>query len=584
MNKYVPMSLAALLLVMGCADDDTTSPSSNGSPAGSSEQVDVATTPAPPTPSTEPTDSMSTAATASTDAAASTAATASTAGNDEPSSFSVNIGEPPSLDPAVTAEIEGAQVLRLIYEPLVTLDEELQVVSGVADTWSVAEDGVTWTFELDPDAAFADGRPVIAGDFAFAFARAADPDLASPSAYQGLPIEGWADVSDGEPSGAIGDVEVSGVTVVDDHTLTVRTVEPFGLLPKVLTYGLFAPVAREHVETEDAAAAYAEAPIGNGPYAIDGTWEHNDRIVLGRNPHFHGRPGVADRIEMKIYSEIATAFRDFEAGELDVVRGVPPEETGGARERFADRFIETPTASLYYLGFPTDVAPFDDPDLRKALSLAVDREAIVERILGGTQIAATGVVPPQAPGALTDPCDGCTYDPERAKELFAKGGGTPGMTIVLYDIADDGQAVLTPIVNSWKELFDIDVEIRSFEWAQFLEETSAGNAEGPFELGWVWDYPSGYSMLSPLFESTSDSNNLGWSDDRFDELMRQVRVAPDEASALPMLAEAQRIVEDELPVIPLGFTVDLAVRSDDVSNVVVDAGAMMRLELVEPQG
>ena len=496
------------------------------------------------------------------------------------SSLSVSISEPAALDPALTQELEGGQVVRLLFETLVTLDPDLELAPGVATDWSVGDDGVTWTFNLDPSATFSDGRPVVADDFVFGFARAADPDLAAPSSYQGLPIAGWADVADGEPSGAIGDEPIRGVTAVDDHTLTIETEEPFALLPKVVTYPVFAPVAAEYVETDELAAAFAEQPIGNGPYMMTEPWSHNENVTVERNPNFAGTAGIADEIEFRIYSDASTSYKDFQAGNLDIARMLPPEVVAEARDAYPDTFVLTQTGSLAYIGFPTNVAPFDNPDIRAALSMAIDRDAIAERTWSGAQSPATGLVPPLVPGALTDPCDACVYDPDRAKELFDAAGGIPGNSMVVYDIADDGTEGLDPILNSWRELFDLDIEVKSFEFAQYLEETAAGKPVGPFELGWVWDYPSGYSILSPLFESNSGVNNFSWANDDFDAQMKAVREAADEAAGLPFLSDAQGIVESEMPMAPVTFYNDLGVHSDRLSNVFVDAGSLWRLELI----
>ncbi len=500
----------------------------------------------------------------------------------EPFSFSVSIGEPASIDPAMASEVEGGQVIRLLFQPLVTLTPDLQVAPGAATEWSLGDDGVTWTFKLDPDGMYSDGRPVVAEDFVFAFARTADPDFAAVSAYQGQPIAGWADVNGAEPSGAIGDVPVSGVVAVDDHTLTVTTDEPFALLPKLLTYPVFAPVPADFVATEESAAAFADQPIGNGPYMMAEPWQHNEGITVVRNPNYAGTQGRADTIEFRIYGDAATAYKDFEAGDLDIARNVPPESIGPARDAYPDTFVVTHAAQLGYIGFPGNVAPFDNPDIRLAFSLAIDREAIAERVYEGTASPATGMVPSQAPGALEGVCDACTYDPERAKELFDGAGGVPGNSIVVYNISDDGTASLDPILNSWREVFGIEIEVRSFEFGQYLEETAAGKPVGPFELGWVWDYPSGYSFLSPLFESTSGVNNFGFADAAFDEQMRLTREAADETSGLPFLAEGQRIVEAAMPLAPVTFSADVGVHSTRLTNVVIDAGALWRLELVAP--
>lgn len=500
----------------------------------------------------------------------------------DPFSFSVSISEPSAIDPAMTVDVEGAQVTRLLFDTLVKLTPDLQLAPGAATEWSLGDDGVTWTFKLNPDAMYSDGRPVVADDFVFAFARTADPDLASPSSYQGLPIAGWADVNGAEPSGAVGDVPVSGVTAVDDHTLTVATEQPFALLPKVLTYPVFAPVPSDFVGDEAKAAAFLDQPIGNGPYMMSEPWQHNEGITVVRNPKYVGTPGRADTIEFRIYGDSLTAYKDFEAGNIDISRMLPPEAIAPASEKYPDSFVVTHAALLTYIGFPSNVAPFDNPDIRAAFSMAIDRQALADRVYEGTASPATGMVPSLAPGALAGVCDACVYDPERAKELFDGAGGVPGNSIVVYNISDDGTAALDPILNSWREVFDIEIEVRSFEFSQYLEETAAGKPVGPFELGWVWDYPSGYSFLSPLFESTSAVNNFGFSDAAFDEQLRLTREAADEEAGLQYLTEAQRIVEAAMPLAPVTFSDDVGVYSTKITNVVVDAGAIWRLELVAP--
>jgi len=306
-------------------------------------------------------------------------------------------------------------------------------------------------------------------------------------------------------------------------------------------------------------------------------------ITVERNESYRGTPGVADRIEFRIYADTQTAYREFEAGNLDITRVVPAERITDARA-LGERFLSTPIGALSYIGLPTAVAPFDNVDYRRALSLAIDREAISERVYQGTFAPATGMVPSAVPGALSEPCDVCTFDAERARELFERAGGAVGDAIVLYDISDDGPEFIEPIINSWREVLGLEVEVRSFEFAQYLEETAADALEGAFELGWVWDYPSGYSILSPLFQSDSGSNNLSWANEEFDALMADVRVAPDEKSALPILQEAQTLVESEVPLIPVLFANDLGAHSERLSNVQVDAGGLWRLELVEVAG
>lgn len=499
-------------------------------------------------------------------------------------SFSVSISEPAALDPALASEVEGAQVMRLLFATLTRLDPDLVLAPGVATEWSVADDGVTWTFELDPAATFSDGSSVDAGDFVYAIARSADPDLASPAAYQGYPISGWADVLEAEASGAIGDVEVAGVTAIDDDTLQIVTDAPFSLLPMLLTYPVFAPVPSEMADDPAAAEAFAEQPIGNGPYQMSEPWQHNESITLERNQAYAGTPGKAEQIEFRIYSDFLTAYRDWQAGAIDIARGVPPEEFKAAVEQYGDQVVLTPIAALGYIGLPVALAPFDDLDFRQALSLSIDREALTDRVLQGSVDPAYGFVPPQVPGATQEPCAACVFDLELAKEHFDKSGVAPGTKIVLYDIADDGQASIEFLTNTWTDAFGLEIEVRSYEFAQFLEETTPDKLEGPFELGWVWDYPSGYSMIQPLFQSESGANNLSYASDEFDALMNQVETSTDPGEVAALLNQAEQIVLADLPMIPLTFGRDSGVVSERISGLRVDAGSMYRLELVEVVG
>lgn len=572
-RRALALVAAVGLLLSACADDGTDGESSAdaGTIAGSD-----ATTDADPGPSTSEAAGADTQPDPGDDTATTSEADASEGG-----SFSVSISEPSALDPALAQELEGAQVTRLLFQTLTSLNPDFELQPGAATEWSVADDGVTWTFALNPDAVFSDGSPVDADDFVYAFARTADPDLAAPASYQGYPISGWADVLEAEASGAVGDVPVAGVTAIDDHTLEIVTEAPFSLLPLLLTYPVFAPVPSEMRGDADAESAFAEQPIGNGPYAMSEPWQHNESITVVRNDSFAGPAGKTARIDFRIYSDLLTSYRDYQAGSLDIARGIPPEELQSASDEYGELVIRTPMAALGYIGYPMDRAPFDNADFRKALSLAVDREALAERVLQGGSDPAGGYVPPQVPGARTEPCDVCVYDEALAQEYFEKSGVEPGTSIVLYDISDDGQASIEFLVNAWTEQFGLEIEVRSFEFAQFLEETAAGVAEGPFELGWVWDYPSGYSILQPLFATVSGANNLSYSNPAFDELMTRIETStePDEVAAL--LAEAEELVLADMPMIPLTFGTDVAAVSGRTSGLVVDAGGLHRLELVE---
>lgn len=491
-------------------------------------------------------------------------------------SVSVGMTEPAAIDPALLPDLYGAQVARLLFDGLTAIGPELDAVPAVAESWDT-DDNQSWTFHLRDDVTFSNGEPVTAESFVTAWNRAAHPDTASPVAYHGLPIVGWADVMEGAAE------QISGVEAVDDRTLEVETEAPFNLMPKVLAHPVFAPIPPEALADP---AAYAEAPIGNGMYEMAEPWRHNEAITLSRHEGYYGEPGSPDQIVFRLYSELETAYRDVLAGNLDIAyQSVTPGLLENAETEFGDRLVRVPTGSVNYLTAPAAAAPYDDVGLRQALSLAIDREALAERIWLGAVTAATGLVPPQSPGALSDACAACAYDPDQAASLFEGSTWESGTTMKLYHdssgIADDDVEFLA---NSWRQALGLETELVPMEFTQLVDLLYEGWDDGLVYIGWIWDYPSPYSFLAPLLESTSGDNVGSWSNPDFDASLEAARTAETEESGIAHLEEAQRIFGQELPLIPLYFFTDLSVHSERVSNVTEDATGYLFVEDVQVAG
>lgn len=497
------------------------------------------------------------------------------AGNGE-TSVSMGMTEPAAIDPALIPDIYGAQVARLTFDGLTSIGSELDAVPAVAESWDT-EDNQAWTFQLRDDVTFANGDPVTAESFVTAWNRAAHPDTASPVAYHGLPIVGWADVMEAASE------EISGIAAVDDRTLEIQTESPFNLLPKVLAHPVFSPIPDEGLSDP---TAFAEAPIGNGMYEIAEPWRHNETINLRRHEGYYGDAGTPDRIEFRLYSEVETAYRDVLAGNLDIAfQSVTPGLLENAEAEFGDRLLRVETGSVNYLTPPTAASPYDQVELRHALSMAIDREALAERIWSGAVTAARGLVPPQAPGAVTDACDPCTYDPEEARRLFEESGWEAGTAMKLYHdssgIVDDDVEFLA---NSWRQGLGLETELVPMEFTQVVDLLYEGWDDGLVYIGWIWDYPSPYSFLAPLLESTSGDNVGMWSNAEFDASLEAARTAESEEAGLTHLEEAQRIFAQELPLIPLYFFTDLSVHSQRVSNVTENAMGYLFVEDVQVVG
>jgi ABC-type oligopeptide transport system substrate-binding subunit len=459
-----------------------------------------------------------------------------------PSAFSFGTVEPFSIDPATTVDTYGAHVVRVLFDGLTDIAPDMAVVPAVAESWET-DDNISWTFHLRDDVTFSDGQPVTAADFVYAWNRAASPDTASPVAYQGLAIAGWAEVMDGTAE------TISGVTAIDDHTLQVETAESFVLLPKVLSHSIFAPVSQKTVEADP--EGFSEQPIGNGPYMLAGPWEHNVRIPLVRNESYYGTPGNADEIEVKLYSDTDTMFRDVQGGNLDVAfQSVSPGLISTAREDFGDRLLEVQIGAVSYVQVPAGTAPFDDPDLRRALSMAIDRTAIADRVWSGTVTPATGLVPPQAAGAVADACPSCALDPAAAATLYEASSGLPGNTTKIYFEPSINQDDADAIANAWRNTLGVEAELVAMEFDPLLELMYEGITDGVVLIGWIWDYPSAHSFLSPLLESTSGDNTGHWSNADFDAALASARTATTEEEGIPFPRKRIASFESRYPCNP----------------------------------
>ena len=490
----------------------------------------------------------------------------------------VGISEPDGIDPALLVETGGGQIARLLYEPLVTYDENKQIVPAAAASWDVSDDRSTYTFHLRDGMKFSTGQPVTAEDFAFELRREADPDTASPIADPNRPIVGMAEAVGSSPDGVVGNVAIPGVRAVDDLTLQIETTEPYSLLLGSLTTA--APVPAAAVDTEDKAKAYADEPIGNGPYQMAEPWQHNTAINLERNPEFSGPPGIPDRIENVIFADETTSYREAEAGNIDI-SSVPVSQRGPAHTEFPDGYIETATGAALYVYFPLDTPPYDDVDVRRAVSLSIDREALAERVLEGTAIPAYNVAPDSAQGAKPDACPDCRFDPDEAKRLFesSSGAGTTQITAYYPSGVDFDEAAKT-VANDVRAALGIDVVFQAIELGQFLSAIEAG-LDGPYGYGWQSTTPSAYEYLAPLFETGAPNNDEGYSNPEFDRLMVEARTSPSQAELDDALGKAQDVIGRDMPVVPLVFPNILNVHTSNVSNVTVDPFGSIRLELVE---
>jgi len=503
--------------------------------------------------------------------------------------FSVYIGEPESLIPGNTNETGGGEVLGALFSALVEYDPETAQPSNLVAASIESEDQQEWTITLNEGWTFHNDEPVNAQSFVDAWNSTAFGPNAYGNNYFMANIEGYCDLNpgaatsagtacEGDPAVDVPTVEeMSGLEVVDEQTFTVSLETPFSQFPLTLGYTAFYPMPAAAFDDID---AFNEAPIGNGPFQMDGDWVHNQSISMTRFEEYGGEPALADGVEFRIYSDPATGYNDLLAGELDVMDSLPPEQLAAAQDELGDRFISRESSSFTYLGFPLFGDTYADPDLRRAISMAIDRQPIIDAIFNGAFTPATSVVSPVVAGSRQDVCEYCVFDPEAAAELWESSGGLD--TIELTYNADGSHAAwIEAVGNQLQQNLGVTPTFTPVPlFADYLGQLDAETVTGLFRLGWVMDYPSPQNYLEPLHASGGSSNNTGYSNPEVDELITQGNQAASVEEGITFYNQAEDIILDEMPIIPMWFGLTQGGHSENVDNVVIDAFTQIGLSSI----
>lgn len=477
--------------------------------------------------------------------------------------YIAEITEPTFLAPASNCYESGCSaILDMVNDPLVTTNPEdgSLIFDGLAESIEPNDDQSVWTVTLKEGRTFQNGEPVDSEAFARAWNYSQNPKNAQATAGFMSHIEG---AGEGK--------EMSGFSVVDERTFEVTLTGPFSQFGQQLSYApAFAPIAQECI---DDIKACNEQPIGTGPYMMDGPWQHDEAITVTRWADYAGeQEGLADKVTFQMFTDPTAAFRDFQNGGLDVI-SLAPEVYLEAKGQYADVIIEEPTATLTYLGFPLDTAPYDNVQLRQAISMSIDRQLIVDQVLNGLAYPSTDIVTPPIPGSRDDACGYCVYDPEQAKALLEESGVDPNQTLQYLFNADAGHdAWVEAAARQVQENLGFDYELQATEWAQYLELLDAQDFAGPFRLGWSLDYPSPENYLRPIVGTDGDSNYTGYSNPEVDDLLVQGDEAATLEEGFEFYHQAGDIALEDMPIIPMWSGGTAIAYSDAVEGVRYDQG------------
>ncbi|ABP56254.1 peptide ABC transporter substrate-binding protein [Salinispora tropica] len=499
----------------------------------------------------------------------------SDADGDASGTLRVYASEPAYLLPSNADDEPSIYVIRQLYRGLVkynaeTSESEMDLAESIT-----SDDQKLWTIKLKDGYTFDNGEPVDADSFIRSWNFAAYAPNAQNNGYFMKRIAGIDEVLPKDPDGE-GPAEapaptvetMSGLTKVDDLTFTVELKEPFTGFPTIVGYSGFFPMAQACVDDADACN---ETPIGNGPYKIDGSWEHDVEINLVRSETWKGEPGKPEAINYRIFADVDGAYAAFQAGELDVMYTIPPARFKDAKASYGDRLYEQAGDSLNYVGMPLYDDSFKDKRIRQAISLAIDRQSIVDAVFDGRWTPATGFVAPIFEGAREGICAYCEKDVEKAKELLAAAGGWPeGKKLTLWANAGAGHdAWLQAVGDQVKAALGIDYELKvNLQFAEYLDVADNREFTGPFRLGWGPDYPFLETYLTPLYSTGNDSNNSTFSNPEFDNLLKQGDAAPTMEEAITFYQQAEDILAEEMPVIPMFWRKEAAVYSENVDAFV----------------
>ena len=480
--------------------------------------------------------------------------------------FAFNLGtEVTTLDPGAVTGVPEGRVLRALFEGLVRRDPRtLQPRPAAAKAWEVGEAGTVYTFHLRAGARWSNGEALRAEDFEWSFRRLLEPQTAAPYAYLLWPVVGAREFNtglgaDGEPA----EREWSGVGIraLDERTLRIELNEPSPHFLDVLAFYALMPVHRSSLEASRAGSSLRAQVdwlrpgrlVSNGPFVLAGR-RINDRIRMAKNPHYWDADRVAFRtLDALVVSSPGTALDLYLAGEIDWLDATLPPELV-PRLAMREDFHAAPYLATYFYRVNVSRPPLDDPRVRKALALAIDREAICAALLRAGQRPASSMVPWGGIGDYVAPRMEAGGG-ERARELLAEAGWHgPGARElrgieIHYNTADVHRDIAEVVAAGWKRELGIEVRLRNQEWKVYLD-TQSGLAYDVSRSSWIADYADPATFLE-IFETGGENNRTGWSDARFDALLAGARAEPDPARRNARLAEAEALLLESLPAIPI---------------------------------
>jgi len=455
--------------------------------------------------------------------------------------------DPWTLDPAVSGEVTSHEYIMQLFSGLVRLDDNLEPAPDIAQSWELSPDGMTYTFYLREDVSFHDGRQVTAEDFKYSWERACKPETDSQTAATYLgDIVGAEEVLSGAST------DMSGIRVLGDFIIEVTIDAPKAYFLSKLTYSTAFVVDRANVES---GGGWWHEPNGTGPFKLE-QWQENTLLTLERNELYYGELAKLEQVVFQLWGGVPMNM--YEMGEIDVT-GVGIAYTEKVTDEAGPFYQElsiTPELSFYYIGFNTAEPPFDDANIRRAFSLAIDKEKLISLVFAGTMQPAYGILPPGIPG-YNEELVGLEYDIDEARGLIASSSygdvsNLPPITITTAGWGGLIASELEALVYQWRHNLGVEVTVRQLEPDRFLYHLEQEKDE-MFYSGWIADYPHPQDFLEILFSSGAENNYGEYSNPDFDALLEMAAAEPDNDLSLALYQQAEQMLVEDAVCLPLCF-------------------------------
>ena len=494
-----------------------------------------------------------------------------------PDTVTVNSSEPVRpLVPTDTTEEGGGAVTANLFTGLVTYDPKTAAPRNAVAAGITSEDQQNWRITLNPGWTFHDGTPVTADSFIKAWNFGAYGPNRQLNRSFFAPIAGYAEVAGEAPSAEA----LTGLVKVSDSEFTVALSAPNSQFPVMLGYVAFAPLPEVFFRDP---TAFGRAPVGNGPFKFV-SWQPNSAIRLTRFDQYPGaKPKVAN-VTFTIYQSLDTAFEDLLANRLDILDAIPTsvETTDAVLAQLGDRTVSQAAGVIQSITFPLYDERFANADVRAAFSMAIDRAGINDAVFAGGREAATGWVSPVVDGYKPDACGtACTFNPQVAQELLARGGGFSGELTIAYNADGDHQGWVDAVCESITTTLAVPCTGTAYpDFTAFRSAVTNQEMTGLFHSGWRMDYPSIENFLVPLFTTDGSANDGGYSNAAFDAMMDTAASQPT-IQGVRTFQESEALLAADMPTIPLWFGVVTAGYSENVREVTFTPFSRVDLASVE---